>query len=80
MFRKALALGLFVSLLLSGIFFSPVNTAEEDEEYYEDQPYLYYDLHLHELDYTFMKRIFITMYDKNYSSSVEMFVTITFFL
>ena len=50
MFRKVLALGLFASLLLSGMFFSPVYKAEESEEFYEDQPYLYYDLHIHELD------------------------------
>ena len=68
MFRKALALVLFVSLLLSGIFFSPVNTAEEDEEYYEDQPYLYYDLHLHELDYKHFERC---MNDEDYQSHTE---------
>ena len=68
MFRKALALGLFVLLLLSGIFFSPVNTAEEDEEYYEDQPYLYYDLHLHELDYKHFERC---MNDEDYQSHTE---------
>ena len=50
MFRKVLALGLFASLLLSGMFFSPVYKAEESEEFYEDQPYLYYDLHIHELN------------------------------
>ena len=59
MFRKALALGLFVSLLLSGIFFLPVNKAEEDEGYYEDQPYLYYDLNLHELDYKAIQNVMI---------------------
>lgn len=68
MFRKALALGLFVSLLLSGIFFSPVNKAEEDEGYYEDQPYLYYDLHLHELDYKHFERC---MNDEDYQSHTE---------
>ena len=68
MFRKALALVLFVSLLLSGIFFSPVNTAEEDEEYYEDQPYLYYNLHLHELDYKHFERC---MNDEDYQSHTE---------
>ena len=51
MFRKVLALGLFASLLLSGMFLSPVYKAEESEEFYEDPPYLYYDLHIHELDY-----------------------------
>ena len=56
MFRKVLALGLFASLLLSGMFFSPVYKAEESEEFYEDQPYLYYDLHIHELDYKHMER------------------------
>ena len=50
MFRKVLALGLFASLLLSGMFFSPAYKAEESEEFYEDQPYLYYDLHIDELD------------------------------
>lgn len=50
MFRKVLALGLFASLLLSGMFLSPVYKAEESEEFYEDQPYLYYDLHIHELN------------------------------
>ena len=68
MFRKALALGLFVSLLLSGIFFSPVNTAEEGEEYYENQPYLYYDLHLHELDYKHFERC---VNDEAYQSHTE---------
>ena len=68
MFRKALALVLFVSLLLSGIFFSPVNTAEEDEEYYEDQPYLSYNLHLHELDYKHFERC---MNDEDYQSHTE---------
>ena len=56
MFRKVLALGLFASLLLSGMFFSPAYKAEESEEFYEDQPYLYYDLHIHELDYKHMER------------------------
>jgi len=51
MFRKALALSLFASLVLSGVFFSPVYKAEEDEEFYEDEPYLYYDLHIHELNH-----------------------------
>ena len=50
MFRKALALSLFVSLVLSGIFFSPAYKAEEEEEFYEDQPYLHYELRIHELD------------------------------
>ena len=56
MFRKVLALGLFASILLSGMFFSPVYKAEENEEFYENQPYLYYDLHIHELDYKHMER------------------------
>ena len=51
MFRKALALSLFASLVLSGLFFSPVYKAEEDEEFYENEPYLYYDLHIHELNH-----------------------------
>jgi len=38
------------------MFFSPVYKAEESEEFYEDQPYLYYDLHIHELDYKHMER------------------------
>ena len=50
MFRKALALSLFVSLVLSGIFFSPAYKAEEEKEFYEDQPYLHYELRIHELD------------------------------
>ena len=50
MSRQALALGLAATLVLSTLFFSPVNKAEENEEFYEDQPYLYYDLHIHELD------------------------------
>ena len=49
MFRKALALGLFASLLLSGLFYSPSYKAEEDEEYYENQPYLQYDFHVSSL-------------------------------
>ena len=50
MFRKALALSLFASFLLSGMFLSPVYKAEESEEFYEDQPYLHYELRIHELD------------------------------
>ena len=50
MSRQALAFGLVATLVLSTLFFSPVYKAEEDEEFYEDQPYLYYDLHIHELD------------------------------
>ncbi len=38
------------------MFFSPVYKAEESEDFYEDQPYLYYDLHIHELDYKHMER------------------------
>ena len=37
MFRKTLAFGLFVSLVLSGMFMTPVSKAEEDEEFYEDE-------------------------------------------
>ena len=51
MSRQALALGLVATLILSTLFFSPVTKAEEDEEFYEDQPYLYYDLHIHELNH-----------------------------
>ncbi len=64
MSRKVLALGLFASLLLSGIFFSPVNTAEEDEEFYDHQPYLQYDLHIHS---------FSTKYLYNYTEGVDGF-------
>ena len=51
MSRQALALGLVATLILSTLFFSPVTKAEEDEEFYDDQPYLYYDLHIHELNH-----------------------------
>ncbi len=51
MLRKVLVFGLFASLIMSGVFFSPVYKAEEDEEFYEDEPYLYYDLHIHELNH-----------------------------
>ena len=68
MFRKVLALGLFASLLLSGMFFSPVYKAEESEEFYEDQPYLYYDLHIHELN---LKHVEENGYP-NFSGSVYM--------
>ena len=51
MSRQALALGLVAILVLSTLFFSPVTKAEEDEEFYDDQPYLYYDLHIHELNH-----------------------------
>jgi hypothetical protein len=54
MLRKALVFGLFASLVLSGVFFSPVYKAEEDEEFYEDEPYLYYDLHIHELNHKYV--------------------------
>ena len=42
---------LVATLVLSTLFFSPVTKAEEDEEFYDDQPYLYYDLHIHELNH-----------------------------
>ena len=51
MSRQALAFGLVATLILSTLYFSPSYTAEEDEEFYENEPYLYYDLHIHELDY-----------------------------
>jgi len=51
MFRKALSLSLFVSLVLSGVFLSPVYKAEGDTEFYEDQPYLHYELHINEFDW-----------------------------
>ena len=50
MYKTALSLFLVASLVLSAIFLSPVNQAEEDEEFYKYQPYLQYDFHLHELD------------------------------
>ena len=55
MFRKVLALGLFVSLLFSGLFYSPTYKAEEDEEYYENQPYLQYNFHI---DYLKTKELY----------------------
>ena len=50
MSRQALAFGIVATLILSTLYFSPSHTAEEDEEFYEDEPYLYYDLHIHELN------------------------------
>ena len=42
---------LLVASLVSGVFFfTPNNSAEYDEEFYDYQPYLQYDFHLHELD------------------------------
>ena len=50
MLRALIALFLVASLV-SGVFsFIPSSSAEYDEEFYEYQPYLQYDFHLHELD------------------------------
>ena len=50
MSRALIALFLVASLV-SGVFsFIPSSSAEYDEEFYEYQPYLQYDFHLHELD------------------------------
>ena len=68
MSRQALALGLVAILVLSTLFFSPVNEAEENEEFYEDQPYLYYNLHIHELDYKHIERC---MNDEDYRNHTE---------
>jgi len=50
MSRALIALFLVTSLV-SGVFsFIPSSSAEYDEEFYEYQPYLQYDFHLHELN------------------------------
>ena len=59
----------FVSLLLaasmvSGVFFFTINnSAEYDEDFYDDQPYLSYDLHIHELE---IKRIEMCINDPDF--------------
>ena len=50
MSRQALALGLVATLVLSTLFFSPVYKAEEDEEFYDNEPFLHYELHIYEMD------------------------------
>ena len=50
MSRALIALFLVASLVSGVFFFSTNNSAEYDEEFYEYQPYLQYDFHLHELD------------------------------
>ena len=50
MSRKSLAFGLFAVLVMSTLFVSPVYKAEEDEEFYEDEPFLHYELHIDEMD------------------------------
>ena len=50
MSRQALALGLVATLVLSTLFFSPVYKAEEDEEFYDNEPFLHYELHIYERD------------------------------
>jgi len=48
---RALITLFLVASLVSGVFsFIPSSSAEYDEEFYEYQPYLQYDFHLHELD------------------------------
>ena len=77
MFRRALALTLFASLILSGVFFSPVYKAEEDEDFYADQPYLQYHLHIHSLnfkqyDYNENNQATVTFLGENESEYPEM--------
>ena len=50
MSRQALAFGLVATLVLSTLFFSPVYKAEEDEEFYDNEPFLHYELHIYEMD------------------------------
>ena len=49
MSRALIASFLVASLILGMFMFVPDNSAEYDEEYYEDQPYLQYDFHIHSL-------------------------------
>ena len=49
MLRALFGLFLVASLILGMFMFVPDNSAEYDEEYYEDQPYLQYDFHIHSL-------------------------------
>ena len=52
--KKWLVIGVTAVAALGSVVFAllqpPVYKAEESEEFYEDQPYLYYDLHIHELN------------------------------
>jgi len=50
MSRQALAFGLVATLVLSTLFFSPVYKAQEDEEFYDNEPFLHYELHIYEMD------------------------------
>ena len=45
MLRKVVTYGLFLSLILCSVLVSPLYKAEEDESFYENQPYLQYDFH-----------------------------------
>ena len=77
MFRKVLVFVLFSSLILSGVFFSPVYKAEEDENFYVDQPYLQYHLHIHSLnfkqyDYNENNQATVTFLGENESEYPEM--------
>ena len=50
MSRALLALFLVASLVSGVLFFTPNYSAEYDEDFYDYQPYLQYDFHLHELN------------------------------
>ena len=68
MSRALLALFLVASLVSGVLFFTPNYSAEYDEDFYDYQPYLQYDFHLHELN--------LKNYDENdtyeFSGSVYM--------
>ena len=46
MSRTLTTLFLVASLISGVLFFIPDNSAEYDEEFYEEQPYLQYDFHI----------------------------------
>ena len=55
---------LLAASMVSGVFFFTINnSAEYDEDFYEDQPYLSYDLHIHELE---IKRIEMCINDSDF--------------
>ena len=55
---------LLAASMVSGVFFFTINnSAEYDEDFYEHQPYLSYDLHIHELE---IKRIEMCINDSDF--------------
>ena len=63
MSRTLVSLILAASMVSGVFFFTLNNSAEYDEDFYEYQPYLSYDLHIHELE---IKRIEMCINDSDF--------------